>query len=277
MSKKEILVSAHETLCPSQVYLEKTPSHVLDSLFCVGSENDAQETEEPKSSTQSPSKRPKTKTKSGAKSGKRNRPAIARKKVHVAERDGKPAQKKLVLASSNPNVPKPARSMSIVGTALTPRPRSASHFRDVPASPCAKPSSLVKTPTSWEVDNGKKACILTAIKPCNVDKERIKFFKSEFSYNPRFEYTHPVSPIVLAQHNSASDRFLTQVSGSFALVAPMSLKSCFTHVRKKERNTTSVKRQLKTVFHPGGQQSLAQQHWRRQRQTRHYKTRTLRD
>lgn len=212
MSKKEVQCSAQKTVCPSQVYLEKTPSHVLDSLFCVGSQNDPLQTEEAKSSKQSPCKRPKTKTKSGAKSSKRNRPAIGRKKVHVAERDGKPAQKKLVLASSNPNVPKPARSMTIVGTSLTPRSRSASHFRDVPAYPCAKPSSLVKTPTSWEVDNGKRACILAAIKPCNVDKEKSKFFKSDFSYNPKFEYSHPVSPVVLAQHNSASDRFLTQVS-----------------------------------------------------------------
>lgn len=213
MSKKDdVLCPAEKTVSPSQVYLEKTPPHVLNNVFGTGSENNVLQAEEAKSSKQSPCKRPKTKTKSGATSSKRNRPAIARKKVHPAERDSKPAQKKLVLSSSNPNVPKPARSMTIVGTALTPRPRSASQFRDlcVSTSPCAKPSSLVKTPTSWEVDNGKKACILTAIKPCNVDKEKIKFFKSDFAYNPKFEYSHPVSPLVLAQHNSASDRFLTQ-------------------------------------------------------------------
>lgn len=221
MSDEEVLCSAQKTVCPSQVYLEKTPHHVLDGLFCVDSENQPLQTEEAKSSKQSPCKRPKTKTKSGAKPGKRNRPAVARKKkAHPAERDGKAAQKKLVLASSNPNVPKPARSMTIVGTALSPRPRSASHCRDAPASPCAKAPSLVKTPTSWEVDNGKKACILAAIKPCNVDKEKSKFFKSDFSYNPKFEYSHPVSPAVLAQHNSASDRFLPQVSER--LVSPCS-------------------------------------------------------
>lgn len=209
-------MSKEKTVCPSQVFLEKTPSQVVNNLFDtgVGIENDPQQVEEAKGPKQSLCKRPKTKAKSGATSSKRNRPAVTRKKVHPAERDGKPAQKKLVLSSSNPNVPKPARSMTIVGTALTPRPRSASQFREtcVPTSPCAKPSSLVKTPTSWEVDNGKKACILTAIKPCNVDKEKIKFFKSDFTYNPKFEYSHPVSPLVLVQHNSASDRFLTQVS-----------------------------------------------------------------
>lgn len=263
MSNKESLCSALDTVCPSQVYLEKTPSHVLDRLFCVGSENDPLQTEaeEAKSSKQSPCKRPKTKTKSGAKPGKRNRPANARKKVQQPERDGKPAQKKLVLASSNPNVPKPARSMTIVGTALNPRPRSASHFRDVPTSPCAKPSSLVKTPTSWEVDNGKRACILTAIKPCNVEKEKSKFFKSEFSYNPKFEYSHPLSPVVLAQHNCASDRFLTQVSVDWFYSALQWLHGGWNIGFGCQ----------------GGKQSLAPQHRRRQRQTQHDKTSTLRD
>lgn len=65
----------------------------------------------------------------------------------------------------------------------------------------------------------KKLCILTAIKPSNVEKEKVKFFKSDFSYNPQFEYSNPVSPLVLARHNNASDRFLTQVR-------PMSIK-CF--------------------------------------------------
>lgn len=205
MSDQEVQCPAQQTVCPSQVYLEKTPPHVLDSLLCVDSENPPRHTQEAKSSKQC--KRPKTKTTSGAKPGQRNRPAVARKKkAHPAERDGKAAQKKLVLASGNPDVPKPARSMTIVGTALSPRPRSAAHFRDVPASPGAK------APTSWEVDHGRKACILAAIKPCNVDKEKSKFFKSDFSYNPKFEYSHPVSPAVLAQHNSASDRFLPQVS-----------------------------------------------------------------
>ncbi|XP_073714258.1 putative tyrosine carboxypeptidase MATCAP2 [Misgurnus anguillicaudatus] len=56
----------------------------------------------------------------------------------------------------------------------------------------------------------KKLCILTAIKPSNVEKERARFFKSDFNYNPQFEYSNPVSAQVLARHGNASDRFLPQ-------------------------------------------------------------------
>ncbi|XP_073486616.1 putative tyrosine carboxypeptidase MATCAP2 isoform X1 [Aquarana catesbeiana] len=57
---------------------------------------------------------------------------------------------------------------------------------------------------------GKKFCILNAIKPTNVDKEKIKFFKAAFTYNPQFEYANPALPNVLARHSHASDRFLKQ-------------------------------------------------------------------
>nr|DBA24812.1 TPA: hypothetical protein GDO54_012417 [Pyxicephalus adspersus] len=56
----------------------------------------------------------------------------------------------------------------------------------------------------------KKFCILNAIKPTNVDKEKIKFFKSAFTYDPQFEYANPALPNVLARHSHASDRFLKQ-------------------------------------------------------------------
>lgn len=59
-------------------------------------------------------------------------------------------------------------------------------------------------------NSARKLCILSAIKPTNVDKEKAKFFKSDFTYNPQFEYSNPVSPLVLARHNNASDKFLTQ-------------------------------------------------------------------
>uniref|UniRef100_A0A674KJ49 KIAA0895 n=1 Tax=Terrapene triunguis TaxID=2587831 RepID=A0A674KJ49_9SAUR len=62
-----------------------------------------------------------------------------------------------------------------------------------------------------EVDvSGRKLCILTAIKPSNVEKEKIKFFKSDFTYNPQFEYANPALPNVLAKHSQASNKFLKQ-------------------------------------------------------------------
>ncbi|KAM8810629.1 putative tyrosine carboxypeptidase MATCAP2 [Eudromia elegans] len=58
--------------------------------------------------------------------------------------------------------------------------------------------------------SSQKLCLLTAIKPSNVEKEKVKFFKSDFTYNPQFEYANPALPNVLAKHSQASDRFLKQ-------------------------------------------------------------------
>ncbi|TSK28301.1 hypothetical protein Baya_2488 [Bagarius yarrelli] len=68
---------------------------------------------------------------------------------------------------------------------------------------------LAKASRDGEIST-RKLCILTAIKPSNVDNEKYKFFKSDFRYNPQFEYSNPASPQVLEKHSQASDRFLTQ-------------------------------------------------------------------
>ncbi|XP_053569024.1 putative tyrosine carboxypeptidase MATCAP2 [Bombina bombina] len=68
----------------------------------------------------------------------------------------------------------------------------------------------LRKPQVKEEISGKKCCILNAIKPLNLDKEKNKFFKSEFTYNPQFEYANPLQPSVLAKHSLASDRFLKQ-------------------------------------------------------------------
>lgn len=59
---------------------------------------------------------------------------------------------------------------------------------------------------------GRKLCILTAIKPSNVEREKMKFFKSDFAYNPQFEYSNPALSNVLAKHSQASGTFLKQVN-----------------------------------------------------------------
>lgn len=59
---------------------------------------------------------------------------------------------------------------------------------------------------------GRKFCILTAIKPSNVEREKMKFFKSDFIYNPQFEYASGALSSVLAKHSQASSTFLKQVT-----------------------------------------------------------------
>ncbi|KAG8572533.1 hypothetical protein GDO81_012074, partial [Engystomops pustulosus] len=77
----------------------------------------------------------------------------------------------------------------------------------VPELTSGKESNVIKTK---EEVSGKKVCILNAIKPLNVEKEKIKFFKSAFIYNPQFEYANSALPNVLARHSHASDKFLKQ-------------------------------------------------------------------
>ncbi|XP_039978447.1 uncharacterized protein KIAA0895 isoform X6 [Xiphias gladius] len=216
MSKKYILNSTDKALSPSQVYLEKISSSVLKDLISAGSSSynillQAEE-EEWDSPKQSLYKRPKTSVKCGATLSKRNHPGMAFKRVRAQEGDGKPSQTNCVLSGTNSSFPKPARNIAVVGSTMGLTPRTVSQFRKMclPNSPRTKLPSLHKDATTREVENARKLCILTAIKPSNVEKEKAKFLKSDFNYNPQFEYSNPVSPLVLARHNNASDRFLTQ-------------------------------------------------------------------
>ncbi|XP_075068657.1 putative tyrosine carboxypeptidase MATCAP2 isoform X2 [Mixophyes fleayi] len=80
---------------------------------------------------------------------------------------------------------------------------------DLPNPATGKEPYVSKTQAKEDL-SGKKNCILNAIKPINVEKEKTKFFKSAFTYNPQFEYANPALPSVLAKHSISSDRFLKQ-------------------------------------------------------------------
>ncbi|XP_029464624.1 uncharacterized protein KIAA0895-like homolog [Rhinatrema bivittatum] len=58
--------------------------------------------------------------------------------------------------------------------------------------------------------NSKSPCLLVALRPLNVDQEREKFFKSNFTYNPQFQYEEPFPAAVLTKYSEASDQFITQ-------------------------------------------------------------------
>ncbi|XP_003969222.1 uncharacterized protein KIAA0895 isoform X1 [Takifugu rubripes] len=219
MSKKYILNSADKTLSPSQVYLEKLSSGVFRDLFSSGScgyNNLLHREEAKKSPKQSPFKRPKTKVKCGATFGKRKAPSMAPKKVRLTEGVSKPAQTN----HSSCTLPKPASYLAVVGNTVEITAPSLPKLRET----CNSGSSRTKVPSTHraaitrELDGTKKLCILSAVKPTNVESEKVKFFKSGFSYNPQFEYSNPVSSLVLARHSNASDRFLTQAVHIMELV-----------------------------------------------------------
>ncbi|XP_035039619.1 uncharacterized protein KIAA0895 [Hippoglossus stenolepis] len=216
MSKKYILNSTDKALSPSHVCLEKMPSSVLKDLFSTGSSSSCirlqAEEEEWESPKQSLYKKPKTSVKCAATLGKRNHPGMGFKKVRAQEGCGKPAKTSCVISGTNSSFSKPTRSIAVVGSTMSLTPRTVPKLRKmwVPNSPRTKLRSLHKAAFAGEVENAKKICLLTAIKPSNVEKEKVKFFKSDFNYNPQFEYSNPISPLVLARHNNSSDCFLTQ-------------------------------------------------------------------
>lgn len=221
MSKKYVLNSADKTVSPSQVYLEKISSSALKDLFSTGTSScnillqaEEEEWESVKQSLES-----KTSLKCGATLGRRSHPGVAFKKGHAQEGNSKPAQTNCVLSDTVSSLPKPARGMAVVGSTMGLTPRASPQLRKMcfTNSPLTKFPSLHKAAFKREVENAKKLCLLAAIKPTNVEREKAKFFKADFNYNPQFEYSNPVSPHLLAKHDTASDRFLTQVRLSFFL------------------------------------------------------------
>ncbi|KAG7325879.1 hypothetical protein KOW79_010804 [Hemibagrus wyckioides] len=102
----------------------------------------------------------------------------------------------------------PGNNISILGSPVSLSPRPGSQISRA-YLPRVRLPQLAKGSRDGE-NSTKKPCILTAIKPSNVESEKAKFFKSDFRYNPQFEYSNPASPQVLEKHSKASDRFLTQ-------------------------------------------------------------------
>ncbi|KAK7899606.1 hypothetical protein WMY93_020459 [Mugilogobius chulae] len=210
LSKKSILNSDKAVVSPSQVYLDKFPTDVLKDLLTLRSTSynvllQAEDTER-RSPKRSPHRKRKT-VKQGVSVNKKKHPVILSKKSHESS---KAIQSNYIFSSSTSSLPRPTKSMSVVGSTFSLIPRSHLRKAYIPSLPSTKLPYLNKSLKLEEAENSRKLCILAAIKPTNVEQEKAKFFKSDFTYNPQFEYSNPLSPLVLAKHGSASERFLTQ-------------------------------------------------------------------
>lgn len=138
-------------------------------------------------------------------------------------------QARIFITASLTAVPLPAPAITVIGSTvnLSPRPYICSRRISPSDSPHTKLPLLAKGSGVRAGENAlKKICILTAVKPSNLDKEKAKFFKSNFTYNPQFEYNNPVSPVILARYSNASDRFLTQVRHPTLKMCPL---VCYCH------------------------------------------------
>ncbi|XP_016414366.1 uncharacterized protein KIAA0895-like [Sinocyclocheilus rhinocerous] len=214
MSKSCVLSPMEKPVSPSQLHLERISSGVLKDLFNTATssyntllqkESDAQE-----STKHSSNKCPKRV--STARHRDRPLPTLApltMSGLAFGCRDSRHSQS--VFSCFSTSSSKQTNSITMLGSAIRlspgpiPRPKNS-----CPAGTKLPQLSRV-LPAARDVENSiKKLCILTAIKPSNVEKEKARFFKADFKYNPQFEYSNPLPPQVLAKHSTASDRFLTQ-------------------------------------------------------------------
>ncbi|KAM6958960.1 putative tyrosine carboxypeptidase MATCAP2 [Aplochiton taeniatus] len=218
-SKKCILSPTDKPVSPSQVYLEKLSSSVLKDIFTTGTSSynvllQAEE-EERQSPKRSPpfrrTKRPVRSVSTCSRHESRRPPIVPL--LFLGREGSGDTRHSRALSGGVPCAPKSTQNITLqgstMGLALRPAARAK---KPCPASSArTKLPSLTKGGLSREAENSvKKLCILTAIKPSNVEREKLRFFKSDFTYNPQFEYSNPVAPLVLIRHSSASDRFLTQ-------------------------------------------------------------------
>ncbi|XP_053464802.1 putative tyrosine carboxypeptidase MATCAP2 isoform X1 [Nycticebus coucang] len=122
-------------------------------------------------------------------------------------------QPAVLVTSSVSNPVKFTHDISVTGNSivLPPKPKSKVKRRNFSILPKPQPQpQLSRSFEKGDDISGKRFCILTAIKPTNLEKEKLRFFKSDYTYNPQFEYANLALSSVLAKHSNASDRFLKQ-------------------------------------------------------------------
>ncbi|XP_062301889.1 putative tyrosine carboxypeptidase MATCAP2 [Osmerus eperlanus] len=214
LSKKYVLNPTDKPVSPSQVCLEKVSSSVLKDLFTTGTSSFnvlLQAEEEERQSPKHSSYRRTGRCVSMTGRNDNRRPSLNPLMLQ-SQGSGDTRLSHIFSPGSLYGGTKPASTITVLGSPIGLSPRPTTRTRKFCASSSrTKLPSLSKAGIPAERDNStKKLCILTAIKPSNVEKEKAKFFKSGYTYNPQFEYSNPLSPLVLARHNNASDRFLAQ-------------------------------------------------------------------
>nr|XP_051703144.1 microtubule-associated tyrosine carboxypeptidase 1 isoform X1 [Oryctolagus cuniculus] len=79
--------------------------------------------------------------------------------------------------------------------------------------PAASLPHIAKTQRNAGNGASKSPCMLVALRPTNMDRERDKFFQSHYTYNPQFEYQEPMPTAVLEKYCEASGQFIHQAVG----------------------------------------------------------------
>uniref|UniRef100_F7HRX3 Microtubule associated tyrosine carboxypeptidase 2 n=1 Tax=Callithrix jacchus TaxID=9483 RepID=F7HRX3_CALJA len=224
LAKKSILNAEDSLIIDSKRSLSHLSSGVLKDIFTTGTssynvllqskEEKKHHSQNQSSSTYSkrcrkPSKSANTRRSKDPHRTKALVPATSSGAWYCLER--RPA---VFVTSSVSSPVKFTHDISVSGNAIVLPPKPKSKVKRCHFSTLQKPKSQPQLSRSFEKGDdfsGKKFCILTAIKPTNLEKEKLRFFKSDYTYNPQFEYANPALPSVLTKHSHASDRFLKQI------------------------------------------------------------------
>lgn len=224
LAKKSILNAQESRTVDSQRSVSHLSPGILKDIFTTGTssynvllqskEEKRHHSQKQSSSSHSkrcrkPSKSPSSSRSKDARRMKPPAPAMSGGTWYCLER--KPA---VFVTGSVSSPAKFMHDISVTGSSivLPPKPKSKvrrHHFSTQP-KPKQQQPQLSRSFEKGDDASGKKFCILTAIKPTNLEKEKLRFFRSDYTYNPQFEYANPALPSVLAKHSHASDRFLRQ-------------------------------------------------------------------
>lgn len=225
LAKKSILNAEESLVIDNNRSLSHLSPGVLKDIFTTGTSSynvllQSKEEKKHQSQKQSSSKRCRKPSKSPSSSRSKDlrktkapAPVMSAGPWYCLER-----QPAVFVTSSGSNPVKFTPGISVTGNSIVLPPKPKNKVKRCHFSTLPKPKPQPQLSRSFEKgddSSGKKFCILTAIKPTNLEKEKLRFFKSDYTYNPQFEYANPSLPGVLAKHSSASDRFLKQVKGRF--------------------------------------------------------------
>ncbi|CAN8184554.1 unnamed protein product [Coccothraustes coccothraustes] len=206
LSRKSVLsLEVHKLNINNEKSLQHPPSGILKDIFTTGTSSYnvlLQSKEEKKHHAQ----------KQSSSHHKKHRKAAAKRSSSPRGGRGKAALPLPAGRRCGPRQPPllGAGPAAALGSAPAPPPRPRSRAKKHSSLAKPKQSSSSRSRGQEGDAAGQKLCLLTAIKPSNVEREKVKFFDSDFTYNPQFEYENPALPNVLAKHSHASDRFLKQ-------------------------------------------------------------------
>uniref|UniRef100_A0A8C6B7L9 Microtubule associated tyrosine carboxypeptidase 2 n=1 Tax=Monodon monoceros TaxID=40151 RepID=A0A8C6B7L9_MONMO len=225
LAKKSILNAEESLIIGSKGSISHLSPGILKDIFTTGTSSynvllqskEEKKHHSPKQSSSTYSKRCRKPSKSSSSRSKDLRkmkapvPVMSSDTWYCLER-----QPAVFVTSSVSSPVKFTHDISVTGnsTVLPPKPKNERKVKRRHFSTLPKPKPQPQLSRSFEKGDdfsGKKFCILSAIKPTNLEKEKVRFFKSDYTYNPQFEYANPSLPSVLAKHSNATDRFLKQI------------------------------------------------------------------